>query len=122
MRRSLGAITGSLVVAAGLFAGSAVLAAPARADLANDAFLQALADAGIIPQDPSLAAQLGRSVCPMLSAPGQNAANVAGSVADAAGMPLGPSTMFTGIAVSIYCPALASRLGHGSLPVPILGG
>lgn len=113
-------MTGSLIVAAGLFFGSTVPLA--RADLTSDAFLQALADAGIVPQDPSLAVQLGKSVCPMLSAPGQNAANVAASVANAGGMSLSPATMFTGIAIAIYCPALASRLGHGSLPVPILGG
>jgi hypothetical protein len=48
-------------------------------------------------------------------------------------MSLGPATMFTGVAVSIFCPAAIARIGdpttisnfaNGQLPItlPILGG
>ncbi|OHU98434.1 DUF732 domain-containing protein [Mycobacterium talmoniae] len=122
MKCSRGIRLGSLMLSAGLLAGSAVLAAPSRADSSSDAFLSALTNAGIASPDPATAVAVGQSVCPMLSEPGQNTANVAAKVADSTGMSLGPSTMFTGIAISIFCPALVSRLGAGVPQLPILGG
>jgi uncharacterized protein DUF732 len=109
----------SLAVSAGLLTGALVLAAPAQAEPADDAFLAALTDAGVGTVDPANAVALGQSVCPMLSEPGQTAADVAGKVAEVGGMSLGPATMFTGIAISMFCPAVVSSIGSGSSPIPL---
>lgn len=102
------------VVAAGL--GSAV---PAQADPTDDAFLSALTNAGVGTADPTNAATLGQQVCPMLAQPGQTAADVAAKVADAGGMSLGPATMFTGIAISLFCPTAVSSIANGQSPIPL---
>jgi hypothetical protein len=110
-----------LAVTAGLAAAAAVLAAPAQADGPDDAFVAALSDAGVATPDPAGAVALGQSLCPMLSQPGQTAADAAAKVADSAGMPLGAATMFTGLAISMFCPAMVARLGNGDLPQLPLG-
>ncbi|BBY83651.1 DUF732 domain-containing protein [Mycolicibacterium pulveris] len=107
------------VLTAGFLAAAAVVPAPANADPVEDAFLHAVAEAGVLMGDPDRAVAVGHQVCPMLSEPGQNAANVAAQVADAAGMPLGPATMFTGIAISMFCPAMVSSIGSGTSPIPL---
>jgi hypothetical protein len=94
-------------------------AAPAQADPIDDAFLSSLTNAGIGTADPANAAALGQQVCPMLAQPGQTAANVAAKVADAGGMSLGPATMFTGIAISLFCPAAVSSIANGQSPIPL---
>lgn len=98
-----------------LVAGTAALAvaAPAGADSLADSFLTALDQAGVTAANPLDTVALGQSVCPMLSEPGQDAANVAAKVADTAGMSLGPATMFTGIAISVFCPAVVAGIGDG---------
>jgi hypothetical protein len=103
----------------GVLASGLVWAAPAQADTTDDAFLAALTDAGVGTADPADAAALGQQVCPMLSEPGQTAADVAAKVADAGGMSLGPATMFTGIAISMFCPAMVSSIGNGQSPIPL---
>lgn len=110
----------SLTLSAGLFAAPPGMTAPGRADSTSDAFLKALTDAGVPVPDRGRAVEAGKSVCPMLATPGQSFADVAAKMADTAGMGLGPSTMFTGIAISIFCPAMMSRVGNAQLPV--LGG
>jgi hypothetical protein len=105
-----------LTLTAALTVAPAVLAAPAQAEPAADAFLAALTDAGLSTADPAGAVMLGQSVCPMLAEPGQTAADAAAKVADTAGMPLGAATMFTGLAISMFCPAMVARLGTGSVP------
>jgi hypothetical protein len=55
----------------------------------------------------------------MLAEPGQTAADVAAKVADAGGMSLGPATMFTGLAISMFCPAAVSSLANGNSPIPL---
>ncbi|PEG60382.1 DUF732 domain-containing protein [Mycolicibacterium boenickei] len=92
-----------------------VIAAPAQADPVDQTFVDALGQAGVSAVDPAQAVALGQSVCPMLSEPGQNAADVAAKVADAGGMSLGPATMFTGIAISTFCPAMVAKAGEGNL-------
>ncbi|MDT5154033.1 MAG: hypothetical protein QOI01_5766 [Mycobacterium sp.] len=76
--------------------------------------------------DPGQAVALGQSVCPMLSQPGQDMADTAAQVADAGGMPLGPATMFTGLAISAFCPGVMGAIGNGQSPIPMdllgLGG
>lgn len=97
----------------------ALFPASAQADPADDAFLNAVSNAGVMMGDPSSAVALGQQVCPMLAGPGQDAADVAAKVADKGGMSLGPATMFTGIAISMFCPAAIASIGNGSSPIPL---
>ena len=96
-----------------------VASAPASADTADDAFLNSLGTSGLGTADPTDAVALGQSVCPLLSQPGQTAADAAAKVADTAGMSLGPATMFTGLAISAFCPGAISALGNGQTPFPL---
>jgi hypothetical protein len=109
----------AFALSAGVFASGLVWAGPAQADTADDAFLAALTDAGVGTADPANAAALGQQVCPMLAEPGQTAADVAANVADTGGMSLGPATMFTGIAISLFCPAAMSSITSGQSPIPL---
>lgn len=111
------------VATAGLVAGAGILAGPAQADTTStDDFLGALGAAGITGIDPGQAVALGQSVCPLLAERSQNTADIASSVADSLGRPLGPATMFTGIAVSFFCPRAVENIANGELPLrlPIL--
>lgn len=121
-------IAGSLVVAAGLAGG--VFAAPAQADDSGNSgsindFLSSLDILGIADIDPAKAVAVGQSLCPMLAERGQNTADIAAKVSDAIGRPLGPSTMFTGAAISFLCPRavenISSDLSKGKLPLPLFG-
>jgi hypothetical protein len=94
-------------------AAAAAFAAPAQADTAVDVFLGALDHYRLGDIDPATAVRVGQSVCPMLAEPGQNAANVAARVADELGRPLGPATMFTGLAIQIFCPRAVDALTDG---------
>ncbi|MGE2721934.1 DUF732 domain-containing protein [Mycolicibacterium celeriflavum] len=109
----------ALALTTGLLAAAAVVAAPAQADPVDDAFINAVTEAGVVMSDPSSAAAVGQQVCPMLAEPGQNAADVAAKVADMGGMSLGPATMFTGIAISMFCPAAVSSIADGRSPIPL---
>lgn len=91
-------------------------AAAAQADPVQDAFLAALSNAGVSGVDPATAVALGQQVCPQLAGPGQTAADVAARVAEAGGMSLGPATAFTGIAITMFCPAAVASIGAGNLP------
>lgn len=106
----------SLALSTALIGLAAAFATPAQADSVADEFLAALTDAGLSSPDPASAVALGQSVCPMLAEPGQTTANAAATVADAAGMPLGPATMFTGIAITMFCPSVVSSLANGQVP------
>jgi len=108
-----------LALSTGLLTASAVLAAPAQAEPVEDAFIAALTEAGVGAADPASAVALGQSICPMLAEPGQTAADAAAKVADAGGMSLGPATMFTGIAISMFCPSVVSSIGSGQSPIPL---
>jgi hypothetical protein len=117
----------AIAVTVGLMTATAAFAAPAQADPINDDFLANLADSGLNGIDPGTAVSVGQSVCPMLSEPGQNLADVASSVSDAIGKPLGPATAFTGIAISLFCPTAVSSLANGEsplggIPLNLLGG
>ena len=109
----------ALALSAGVLASGLAWAAPAQADTTDDAFLSALTNAGIGTAAPVDAAALGQQVCPMLAQPGQTAADVAAKVADAGGMSLGPATMFTGLAISLFCPAAVTSIANGQLPIPL---
>lgn len=116
---------GSLVVAAGIAAG--VFAAPACADTtANiDNFLTTLDGLGITDIAPGDAVELGQSLCPLLADRGQNTADIAARVSDAIGRPLGPATMFTGMAISFLCPKavgnITDTLTNGKPLLPLFG-
>jgi hypothetical protein len=109
------AAAGPLIVSGGLAAAATGLAAPAQADANTDLFIDALNSAGLQNIDPGNAVQLGQSVCPMLADSGQSAADVASKVADVGGMSLGPATMFTGLAISLWCPGAIAKLGNGQI-------
>ena len=102
----------------GAICAALVAAAPASADTTTD-FIDSLGTAGIGTVDPAQAADLGQSVCPMLSQPGQDMADTAAQVADAGGMSLGPATMFTGLAISAFCPGAMASLANGDSPIPL---
>ena len=119
MRRLTGPIR-LITVFAGLTAAASLLAAPAQADPSTDAFLNAVSGAGLGGStDPSNLVAVGQSVCPMLSEPGQNAADVAAQVADTTGMSLGGANMFTGLAISFLCPRVLESVGSGESPIPL---
>lgn len=100
-------------------ASTAVIGAvPAQAD-PGDSFVNALSSSGLSIPGGADPVALGQSVCPMLSQPGQQVADAAAKVADASGMSLGPATMFTGLAISAFCPGVVSALGNGQPPVPL---
>jgi hypothetical protein len=115
--------TALTATAFGVFAALAT-AANGHADPADDAFLAALDSANIAMTNPNDAITMGQQICPMLSQPGQTAADAAAKVADTAGMSLGPATMFTGLAISVFCPGAVASLGNGTsqLPLGLLGG
>jgi hypothetical protein len=114
------------VLTVGVLSAALMAAAPAAADPSTDAFINSLGSAGVGMGDPGQAVALGQSVCPMLSQPGQDMADTAAQVADAGGMPLGPATMFTGLAISAFCPGVMGAIGNGQSPIPMdllgLGG
>ena len=108
------------VVFAGLLATGSLMAAPAQADPSADAFLNAVTRAGLGgTTDPANVVAVGQSVCPMLSDPGQNAADAAAKVADATGMSLGGANLFAGLAISFFCPRVVDSIGAGQSPIPL---
>ncbi len=112
MMRLRFAVAAGAVLSAGLLA-----AAPAQADPATD-FLNTLDGTGLSGINPADAVSAGQSVCPMLADGGQNLADVAGQVSDTIGRPLGPATMFTGFAISAFCPGAMTSLANGESPIP----
>ncbi len=107
-------------VAAGLIAGAAAFAAPAQADTTTtDDFLGALSSAGITNIDPGRPWSWGsRSARCWLTA-ARTPPTSPSTVADRLGRPLGPATMFTGIAVSFFCPRAVQDLADGQSPIPL---
>lgn len=95
------------------------MAAPAQADTTTDEFLTALTSSGITGIDPGQAVELGQSICPLLADRSQNTADIASTVADRLGRPLGAATMFTGLAVSFFCPRAVQDLANGQTPIPL---
>lgn len=103
----------ALVLSAAAVSVFAALPAPAHAEPVPTDFLGALDSAGLAGIDPATAMSVGQSVCPMLSEPGQQLADVAANVSDAIGRPLGPATMFTGLAITMFCPRAVTALTDG---------
>ena len=115
MRRTPTRLLSTWLLSAAAATSALTVAAPASADSVTDGFLTALDQAGVTAPSTVDKVALGRSVCPMLSEPGQNAADVAAKVADTAGMSLGPATLFTGVAISMFCPAAVAGIGDGKV-------
>ncbi len=107
-----------LVTAAAALSAGLLSAAPAQADPAGD-FLNTLDATALSDINPADAVAAGQSVCPMLADGGQTVADVAGRVADTIGRPLGPATMFTGFAISAFCPGAVASLANGESPIPM---
>lgn len=118
-------LTGSLILAAGLAGGG--FAVPAHADNSTsvDDFLTSLDKLGLGNVDPTKAVAVGQSLCPVLAERGQNTADIASTVSDAIGRPLGPATMFTGAAISFLCPKavenVTKNLSDGKPLIPLFG-
>ncbi|EHI12991.1 DUF732 domain-containing protein [Mycolicibacterium thermoresistibile] len=122
--KNLRSILATLALAVGLLvapalSGASAVAPSAQADTGVDVFLRALADRGVVGVDPARAVEVGQSICPRLVEPGQAAANVAADVAEAIGRPLGPATVFTGVAISVFCPGAVAALASGQSPIPL---
>lgn len=108
MHRAATALVASAAVVA-----ATMTAAPAQADTETDVFLGVLNHYRLGDIDPGTALRVGESICPMLVEPGQNTADVAARVAEELGRPLGPATMFTGLAIQIFCPRAVVALTDG---------
>lgn len=115
----------SLAMSVGLLSVATVLAVPAYADpalpdLNGDGVLGPdLNRDGVVGLDPAAANRLGQDVCPLLVQPGQEAADTAARVADEMGRPLGPAPMFTGLAITLFCPGAVTSLANGQSPIPL---
>ena len=119
MKRTSVATVASLALSVGIIGAATTLAAPAQADPGADDFLSSLSSAGLGDVDPATAESVGQTVCPMLSEPGQQLADVAANVSDAIGKPLGPATTFTGLAITMFCPGAVASLAKGEMPIPL---
>jgi hypothetical protein len=119
MKRTSVATVASLALSVGIIGGATTLAVPAQADPGADDFLSSLTSAGLGDVDPATAESVGQQVCPMLSEPGQQLADVAANVSEAIGKPLGPATTFTGLAITLFCPGAVSSLANGEMPIPL---
>jgi hypothetical protein len=87
-------------------ATAVTIAGPAQADPTTDnSFLSALSNAGIGYNDPARTEQLGQSICPMLVEPGKSLASAYSTVTNN-GINPDMAAFFTGIAISMYCPAM----------------
>jgi hypothetical protein len=103
-----------LLVSMGVITAVATSATPAHADPLQDAFLNALNNAGVSYRDPGTAVSLGQSICPMLARPGGNFATVASSMAGHNGLSANMAGLFTSIAISMYCPSMMTSLANGN--------
>ncbi len=126
MNKHLNLPIGVFAFAVSLTTAAGTLAAPAQADTIDSSFLTALTDAGVPFNNPTDTVALGQSVCPKLVEPGKSLAKVYSQVADN-GIPPDMAAFFTGIAISMYCPQMMSKIGNGTLldwlpGAPHLGG
>lgn len=121
MKRIHRAAVASLAVSGMIGTAMSLGTGAAGADTATEMFLSALSGSGVTGVDTATAVRVGQSVCPMLAEPGQNVANVAADVADMIGRPLGPATMFTGLAIQVFCPGAVAALAYGKSPLPLPG-
>lgn len=88
-----------LALLAGVFGGAASCAAPIQADMMGNAFLTALTNAGIAYDQPATTVALGRSVCPMVVAPGGTFESITSRMAEINGMSRDMASTFTIVAI-----------------------
>jgi hypothetical protein len=103
-------VSGALAIS---FAVAAMAAAPARADAVSDNFLSALTNSGVSYGDPGTAVSMAQSICPLLSQPGGNFAGVASQMGGTNGVSPGMASLFTSIAISMYCPTMMASIANG---------
>lgn len=101
---------GFMALSAALIAAAATMAAPIRADIAGNAFLSRLTNAGIAVTQPATTLAQGQSVCPMLVQPGGSFDSVVSELATGNGMTEKNAGIFTIIAIATFCPAMIAPL------------
>ncbi|MEM6107676.1 DUF732 domain-containing protein [Mycobacterium sp. 050272] len=101
---------GFMVLTAALIVAAASMAAPIRADIAGNAFLSRLTNAGIAVTAPAAALAQGQSVCPMLVQPGRSFDSVVSEVSSGNGMTEKNAGIFTIIAIASFCPSMIAPL------------
>jgi hypothetical protein len=99
-------------VTTGVFMAAAAGIAPVHADNGNDAFLDALNNAGVGYSDSNATAALGQAICPILAQPGGNFAQAASTVTGS-GISPGMAGLFTTLAIQMYCPTMISQMAGG---------
>ncbi|BBX96288.1 DUF732 domain-containing protein [Mycobacterium lacus] len=99
-----------LAVTAGVLGAAATWPAPTRADMMGSAFLTALNNAGISYSQPAGTMALGRSVCPMVVAPGETFDSITSRMAESSGMSRDAAGAFTIVAIATFCPAVIAPL------------
>lgn len=104
----VGPVKWSTVVAA-LLCAALFSAAPAAADPPDDAFLGALADNGIVINDPGTAISMARSVCAGLDN-NQRSSLLAMKVMKDTNLTARQAGFFVGLSVSAYCPQYKGQI------------
>jgi Protein of unknown function (DUF732) len=99
-----------IALTATLAAAASMLAAPIRADMIGNSFLNALTAAGVPYSQPARTTAEGQSVCPMLVAPGGDFDSVVSKMAAGNGMSEKTAGIFTIVAIATYCPAMIAPL------------
>ncbi len=99
-----------IALTATLAAAAATLAAPIRADMIGNSFLNALTAAGVTYSQPATTTAAGQSVCPMLVQPGGDFDSVVAKMAAGNGMSQKSAGIFTIVAIATYCPAMIAPL------------
>jgi len=103
-RTSPSRLLGALAVAVGMSVAAAPLtAAPAHADMADDAFIAALNAAGVKYENATVAKAVARGVCPQIKKGGKSLAWVISGMTTS-GIPRQVATTMAGEAVKAYCP------------------
>jgi len=105
-------VVGAIAISVGM--GMAAAVAPAHADVSNDQFLSALDNAGVGYGNSDTAVSMAQSICPLLAEPGGNFAGVASQMGGTGGLSPGMASLFTSIAISMYCPNMMASIADGS--------
>jgi hypothetical protein len=101
---------GFAALTAALITAAATMAAPIRADMAGNAFLSALTNAGIAVTQPATTLAQGQSVCPLLVQPGGSFESVVSGMSTGSGMTEKNAGIFTIIAIATFCPSMIAPL------------
>lgn len=119
---NIGRATWSTVVAAPL-CSALLCAAPAAADSSDDAFLSALADYGIVINDPDTAISMARSVCTGFDN-NQRPSVLAMRAMKDSNMSPRQAGFFVGSSVSAYCPQYKGQVDDSldwlNMPPPLM--